>query len=317
MTVASSTRHFLGLREVSRDRLIGLLESAASMLPIVRGEAAPLDMLSGRTIANIFLENSTRTRVSFTMAAQRLGAQSIDLLAASSSQSKGESLLDTARNVEAMGVDAMVLRCSASGGAHMLAQHVQCPVINGGDGTCEHPTQGLLDMLAWTNSLATLDLSGRTLGIVGDVLHSRVARSAAYAASCLGSDVVFIGPPAMVPESVQGLLEGLEGAGRGSLRIAHDLDATLPQLDAAMMLRVQFERGAELTGDYAGMFGMNSERAQSLPSHAVILHPGPINRGIELDDATADGDRSLILDQVTCGVAARMAVLAEQLGRHI
>lgn len=310
----ATTRHLLGLRDVPRERLLGLLESAAMLLPVVEGAEAAAAPLEGRLIANLFLENSTRTRVSFTVAARRLGAQTVDLLGGTSSASKGESLVDTARNVAAMGVDAIVLRCNASGGSHLIARHVSCPVINAGDGTCEHPTQGLLDMLALTRSIGTTDLSGRTIGITGDVVHSRVARSAAYAATCLGGDVVFIGPPAMVPASLEGLLDGLEGEGRGDVRVCHDLDAALPHLDAAMMLRVQFERGAAITGDYPAMYGLTAARAAMLPEHAVVMHPGPINRGLELDDETADGPRSLIMDQVTCGVAVRMAVLLEQLG---
>ncbi len=213
-----------------------------------------------------------------------------------------------------MGVDAVVLRCAASGGAHLVADHIDCPVINAGDGTCEHPTQGLLDMLSLTRAIGTTDLSGRTIGITGDIVRSRVARSAAYAATCLGGDVVFIGPPAMVPSSMAGLLDGLDQPARGSVRVCHDLDAALPHLDVAMMLRVQFERGAAITGDYRAMYGLTQARASMLPEHAVLMHPGPVNRGLELDDDTADGDRSLIMDQVTCGVAIRMAVLLEQLG---
>ena len=315
--MTSTARHLLGLRDVSHDRLIGLLESAGSLLQTVTGEAAPRDTLEGRIMANLFLENSTRTRVSFTVAAHRLGATTVDLLGGTSSTSKGESLVDTARNVAAMGVDAIVIRCGASGGAHLIASHVVCPVINAGDGTCEHPTQGLLDMLALTQATGTTDLAGRTIGVVGDIAHSRVARSAAYAATCLGADVVLIGPPAMAPVSLEGLLDEVEFEGRGTVHVCHDLDAAIPHLDAAMMLRVQFERGAAIAGDYRAMYGMTAARAARLPEHAAVMHPGPINRGLELDDETADGPRSLIMDQVTCGVAVRMAVLLEQLGPHV
>jgi len=314
MTVASSTHHLLGLRGMSHNRLIGLLESAEQLLPIVRGDAEPRDTLEGRIIANLFLENSTRTRVSFTVAAQRLGATTVDLLGSSSSVSKGESLADTARNVAAMGVDAIVIRCSASGGAHLIAQEVDCPVLNAGDGTSEHPTQGLLDMLSLTQAVEKTDLCDLTIGITGDIVRSRVARSAAYAATCLGAHVVFIGPPAMAPSSLEGLLEGVEQNHSGSIAVCHNLDEAIPHLDAVMMLRVQFERGADVTSDYAAMYGLNADRASRLRKEAVVMHPGPINRGLELDDETADGPRSLILDQVSCGVAVRMAVLLEQLG---
>ncbi|MCP4759619.1 MAG: aspartate carbamoyltransferase catalytic subunit [Planctomycetes bacterium] len=316
-TTSVSTRHLLGLREISRERLVGLLESAASLLPIVTGEVCPRDTLDGRIIANLFLENSTRTRVSFTVAARRLGGTTVDLIGSSSSASKGESLIDTARNVAAMGVDAVVVRCAASGGAHLVARHVDCPVINAGDGTCEHPTQGLLDALALTRAVGSMDLTDRTVGVTGDIAHSRVARSAVFAMTSLGADVVLIGPPSMTPASLGGLLDGLDDTGRGTVSVCHDLDAVLPILDAAMMLRVQFERGAAITSDYASMYGMTERRAAKLPDGAFIMHPGPINRGLELAAETADGPRSIILDQVTSGVAVRMAVLLEQLGSHI
>ncbi|MDP6986688.1 MAG: hypothetical protein QGG74_01465, partial [Phycisphaerales bacterium] len=217
MSTTTSTKHLLGLRHMSRDRLIGLLESGAGFLPVATGEAAGHSQLEGCIIANLFLENSTRTRVSFTVAAHRLGANTVDLLGSTSSTSKGETLIDTARNVAAMGVDAIVVRCSASGGAHLIAEHVTMPVINAGDGTCEHPTQGLLDTLAITQSLDTVDLTGRTIGIVGDIGNSRVARSAAYAMTCLGADVVMIGPPGLVPSSFEALTDDLDGD-RGQIR---------------------------------------------------------------------------------------------------
>lgn len=312
MDTRTTTRHLLGLRDMPKSRILGLLEAAESYLPVVKGQASPHDDLQGHIIANLFLENSTRTRVSFSVAAQRLGATTIDLLGSTSSASKGETLVDTGRNIEAMGVSAIVLRTSASGGAHLLAQHVDVPVINAGDGRSEHPTQGLLDTMALTQHLGTTDLEGRTIGIVGDIAHSRVARSAAYALTTLGADVVFIGPPAMVPGSMTELT-GHDSDGQSVLHVSHDLDAALPHLDAAMMLRVQFERGANITSDYAAHFGMNAERVKRMPEHACIMHPGPINRGLELTPDVADGSRSVILRQVTCSVAMRMAVLFEQL----
>jgi len=317
MSTTTSTKHLLGLRNMSRDRLIGLLESATSFLPVVAGEAAGHDLLSSCIIANLFLENSTRTRVSFTVAARRLGASTVDLLGSTSSSSKGETLIDTARNVAAMGVDAIVVRCSASGGAHLIAKHVSTPVINAGDGICEHPTQGLLDALAVTRAFDTMDLRERTVGIVGDIGSSRVARSAAYALTCLGAHVVMVGPPGMVPESFEALTDGLDCDDRGQISVCHDFDEVVPTLDVAMMLRVQFERGSAITGDYAAQFGLSEGRAARLPSHAVVMHPGPVNRGLEIDPDVADGPRSLILQQVAGGVATRMAVLMEQLGPHV
>jgi aspartate carbamoyltransferase catalytic subunit len=302
---------------MSRDRLIGLLESAAGFLPVVTGDEPAADQLAGRIVANLFLENSTRTRVSFTVAARRLGATTVDLLGSTSSASKGESLVDTARNIAAMGIDAIVVRCSASGGAHLIAEHVDVPVINAGDGRCEHPTQGLLDTLALTESMGTLDLRERTIGIVGDIGNSRVARSAAYAMTALGADVIMIGPPGFVSSSFESLTYGLGGEDRGEIHMCHDLDAALPALDAVMMLRVQFERGSAITSDYSGQYGLNAARADRLPEHALVLHPGPVNRGLEIEPEVADGPRSLIMQQVKCGVAARMAVLLEQLGPHV
>jgi aspartate carbamoyltransferase catalytic subunit len=317
MDTTTSTRHLLGLRHMSRDRLIGLLESAAGFLPVVTGEAAGHERLSGRIIANLFLENSTRTRVSFTVAARRLGASTVDLLGSTSSGSKGETLIDTARNIAAMGVDAIVVRCGVSGGAHLIADHVSVPVINAGDGTCEHPTQGLLDTLALTQSFGTTDLQDRTIGIVGDIAASRVARSAAYALTRLGADVVMIGPPEMVPSSFEALRDDPAGDDHGRIRVCHDFDEAISILDVAMMLRVQFERGSAVTSDYVAQFGLSEARAARLPEQAVVMHPGPVNRGFEIAPEVADGPRSLIMQQVTCGVAARMAVLMEQLGQHM
>ena len=316
MATSTATHHLLGLRLLSRDRLIGLLESAAACLPIVRGEEPASESLRGRVIANLFLENSTRTRVSFSIAARRLGAETVDLLGSTSSASKGESLVDTARNISAMGADAIVVRCGQSGGAHLVAASVNVPVINAGDGTCEHPTQGLLDALTITNHFGGFDLRDRVIGITGDVASSRVARSAAYALTALGAEVVVIGPPSMVPSSFESLTSGLPEDGRGAVRVCHNLDDAIPHLDVAMMLRVQFERGSHVTSDYGAQFGMTEERANRLSDHAVVMHPGPVNRGLELDPAVADGPRSLILQQVTSGVAVRMAVLMEQLGSH-
>lgn len=286
-------------------------------MPVVAGDEPGTDCLDGRIVANLFLENSTRTRISFTVAALRLGATTVDLLGSTSSVSKGESLTDTARNIAAMGIDAIVVRCGASGGAHLIAQHVDVPVINAGDGTCEHPTQGLLDTLALTQSMGTHDLQGRSIGIVGDIGNSRVARSAAYALTALGADVVMIGPPGLVSPSFEYLTQGCAGEDRGQVYVGHDFDAAIPALDGVMMLRVQFERGAAITSDYSAQYGLTVARAARLPAHAIVLHPGPVNRGLEIEPEVADGPRSVIMQQVSCGVAARMAVLLEQLGPRL
>lgn len=313
MAVSTTTRHLLGLREISRARLTGLLESAESFLPAARGESGVDDVLSGRLVGNLFLENSTRTRGSFTVAAKRLGADTVSLVGSSSSTSKGETLVDTARNIAAMGVDALVMRCSASGGAHLVSQHVDVPVINAGDGKHEHPTQGLLDALALTTHRGEgPTLEGATIAIVGDIGNSRVARSGALAFTKLGADVIFVGPPSMAPSSLEGLLDDAVDI-KGSVSVTRDLDSALPMIDAAVMLRVQFERGSSITGDYARQYGLDETRAASMPDHAVVMHPGPVNRGLEIAPEVCDGPRSLIMSQVTCGVAVRMAVLMEQL----
>ena len=316
MAVATSTRHLLSLRDMPRERLLNLLSSAEALLPVVNGSSPSLDALTGRVIANVFLENSTRTRCSFSMAAQRLGAGTIDLLGGTSSSSKGEGLVDTAANIAAMGADAIVLRCSASGGAAMVAAELDLPVINAGDGQHEHPTQGLLDALAIVQHRGTMDLSGMHVAIVGDVATSRVARSAVYALTALGCDVTLMGPESLAPDTMGELLEGLDATGRGKLGIARDLDAALPGLDAIMMLRIQFERhgGTGVPSEYRAHWGLTEARASQLPSHAVVLHPGPVNRDLELDSVVCDGPRSLVLNQVQGGVAVRMAVLLDCLG---
>ena len=299
-----------------RERLLHLLESAEAFLPVVDGSETPRDDLAGRLIANLFLENSTRTRCSFSVAAQRLGAGTLDLLGSTSSSSKGESLVDTAANIAAMGVDAIVLRCSASGGAAMVAEHLDLPIINAGDGRHEHPTQGLLDALSLVRHRGSTDLGGMHLAIVGDVDTSRVARSAVYAMTSLGCDVSLIGPASLAPDSMAGLLEGLDDTGRGTLRVLHDLDSVLPGLDAIMLLRIQFERhgGGGVPGDYRAKWGLTEARCAQLPDHAVVMHPGPVNRDLELDAVVCDGPRSLVLNQVQSGVAVRMAALLDCLG---
>ena len=287
------------------------------MLPIARGEAPATDDLSGKTVATLFFENSTRTRLSFTMAGKRVGAEVLDLNASTSSSSKGETLLDTALNVQAMGVDGLVLRCSASGGPQLVAKGVRIPVINAGDGRHEHPTQGLLDALALQEHFGRKSLDGLTIAIVGDVGSSRVARSNAQSLTALGADVVLTGPPSLVPEAMAELVTSTENT-RGSVRVEHELDGILGSIDAIMMLRVQFERhgGLGIPSDYVEQFGLSVDRAARLRDGAPVLHPGPINRGTEIDPEVADGPRSLILDQVTCGVAVRMAILKGLLSRN-
>ncbi len=262
-------------------------------------------LLRGRVVANLFFEDSTRTRSSFELAAQRLSADVINLTGKGSSVSKGETLVDTVRNIEAMGVDAMVIRHGASGSAKLASESVRCAVLNAGDGRHEHPTQGLLDTHTLSQALGRqdYDLSGLTVAIVGDNLNSRVARSNIHALIKLGAHVICVGPPTLVPSGFRSL--GVE--------LSHDLDAVLPRLDAINMLRIQLERMANApfpsTREYSTLFGLNEERAARLHPGAIVMHPGPINRGVELAAAVADSDRSVILKQVTSGLAVRMAGL--------
>lgn len=288
-----------------------MIDKAERLLPAAVGDATAEERLRGRIVANIFFEDSTRTRVSFDIAAQRLGATVVNLGAAGSSASKGETLLDTALNIEAMGVDAIVVRTSISGGAALVAREVACPVINAGDGRHEHPTQAVLDMLALKLRLG--ELSGRRVAIVGDLANSRVARSSTHALVALGAHVVAIGPPALVPSGFDQLARGA-----GSITVSHDLDAVLPEVDAIMMLRIQMERAASngIAPDYRSTYGLTAARRHRLRKGAVVLHPGPVNRGVEIDDSVADDPEiSMILPQVSCGVAARMAVLLRALDR--
>jgi aspartate carbamoyltransferase catalytic subunit len=305
-------RHLLGLEGLPAPDIFGLLDRAQSLLPVAHGEAARLNALADRTIANVFLEDSTRTRCSFTLAARRLGADTIDLTASGSSVSKGETMVDTAMNLLAMGVHGFVVRCSASGGPHMIAAALPdgVPVINAGDGRHEHPTQGLLDLLTLRTHLG--ELRDKTLAIVGDIVSSRVARSAIHGMTTLGGNVILCGPPTLVPRSFEKI-----AAGPGIVSVSYDLDEVLPTVDAIMMLRVQFERAtgahdglSPISADYRQLFGLNAARAARLPDHAIVMHPGPMNRGLEIESDVADDPRrSVILEQVANGVAVRMAVL--------
>jgi aspartate carbamoyltransferase catalytic subunit len=307
-TAMTAQGDLLALDGMRRDEILAIVDQAEGYLPIAMGERPPLDLLRGRIIANLFFEDSTRTRSSFTIAARRLGAEVLDLSGVGSSITKGETLVDTARNIEAMGVSAIVVRCAASGGAKLVADAVQCPVINAGDGRHEHPTQGLLDLMTLQRRLG--ELEGRTVAIVGDISASRVARSAIHGLTALGADVLLVGPPALVPGTFRQIARG-----PGSIDISHDLDAVLGEVDAIMMLRVQFERGSDVAGDFRGSYGLTTDRLARLRADVPILHPGPINRGLEMDAEAADDPvRSAVLQQVTNGVATRMAVLARALG---
>ena len=297
-------RDFLQIEGLSRSDLSSLLERAEANVAIAEGRAPRKELLAGRVVANLFLEDSTRTRCSFETAVHRLGGQVFNLTAAGSSASKGEGLIDTALNVEAMGVSAIVIRTSISGGPAMVARRVRIPVINAGDGRHEHPTQGLLDLMTLRESLGNLE--GRRVAIVGDIANSRVAHSALQGLVTMGSSVLLVGPPTLVS---QNQVPGRIGS---SVSISHDIDSIIDQVDAIMLLRIQSERGASsgISSDYRTLFGLTPDRAARLKPHAIVLHPGPVNRGIEIDDSVADEHGGVrILRQVTHGVAARMAVL--------
>ena len=296
---------FLTIAGMSRQELLRLIAATQKNVPIAEGRSPNRTTLNGRVIANLFFEDSTRTRCSFETAVHRLGGQVFNLTPSGSSISKGESLVDTARNIECMGVAAIVVRCAVSGGAKMVADGVKCPVINAGDGRHEHPTQAILDVSTLIEEFGSVE--GRTVAIVGDITNSRVARSVTHALSTLGAHVRLVGPPTLVSKSFERITQG-----PGTVSTISNLDSALDGVDAVMMLRVQFERaaGGAVSSDYRQMFGLTPQRIAKLAPHVIILHPGPMNRGIEIDDRVADDpQRSRILRQVTHGVAARMAVL--------
>lgn len=305
--------HLLRLAGLSPEQVRFLLRRTHDMAPHVHAGRRG-DALAGRCVGNLFLEDSTRTRVSFTRAAQLLGADVVDLGSSGSSVSKGETLADSARTIAAMGVDAIVVRATAPGAAGIVADSVRCSVINAGDGRHEHPTQGLLDAYTLAEGLGrldTLDLSGVRVAIVGDVVNSRVARSAIHAMRTLGASLTCVGPPALLPAGMATL----------GCAVERDLDAAIDAgPDAIMMLRVQFERHKSRgtiasAREYRQFYALTPERAARLPAHALIMHPGPINRGLEIEAAVYDLPRTVIPRQVTNGVAVRMAVLDACLNR--
>jgi len=294
-------RHLITLEELSRAELDQIHSTAAGFKKILSRSVKKVPALRGKTIVNLFLEPSTRTRMAFDMAAKRLSADVISLDAHSSSTAKGESLRDTAQNIAALQADMIVMRHSAPGAPLYLSRILDIPVINAGDGAHEHPTQGLLDTFTMRERLGELD--GRRVVILGDILFSRVARSNIQALRTLGADVTVVGPSTLVPPYFEAL----------GVTVSHDLRSALADAEVVMLLRIQHERqNAGMfpsIGEYTSMFGLNHERASWLHPDAIIMHPGPINRGVEIDSELADGDRSVILQQVTNGIAVRMAVL--------
>lgn len=295
-------KHLLTLQELSAAEIEQILDQAAEFKALAAQGETKLPHLRGKVVANLFFEASTRTRTSFSLAAKRLSADTVDFTASSSSLSKGETFLDTALTIQAMGVDQMVVRHSSSGAPQQLARQLQCGVLNAGDGTHEHPTQGLLDIFTIRERRGSL--RGLTVTLVGDILHSRVARSDIWGLTKLGARVIVCGPATLVPPEITKL--GVE--------VAHRLDDVLAETDCVNLLRVQFERqrGAFFPSiaEYAHLFGMNRERLRRAKKDVLILAPGPINRGVEITPDVADGEHSVILDQVTNGLYVRMSVLA-------
>ena len=294
-------RHLLGLEELTRDEIVTILDLAEHFTGDTEEPRKKRSNLAGKVVVNLFFEPSTRTRMSFGLAARRLGADVMDFSPSGSSTSKGETFIDTAKNIEAMGIDLVVVRHSATGAPHLLSQHLRAGVINAGDGAHEHPTQGLLDIFTIRQKRGRVD--GLTVGLVGDITHSRVARSNIHGLTKLGAKIIVCGPPTLVPRDIEEL--GVE--------VSHNLDDILPRCDVINMLRIQFER--QRSGlfpsitEYARLFGLNSARMKNAKSDLLLLAPGPINRGVEITPEVADGPHSAILKQVTNGLAVRMAVL--------
>ena len=294
-------RHFLGIEGLSREELVFLLDTAESFREISEREVKKVPTLRGKTIINLFYESSTRTRTSFEIAAKRLSADAVNITASASSVTKGETLLDTARNLVAMRPAAIVIRHPSSGAPHFLARLVDCAVVNAGDGTHEHPTQALLDL--YTIRQRGMNFNGLRVAIVGDVSHSRVARSNICALIKLGAEVRLVGPPTMMPSRVEKL----------GPKVYYNMDEGLRGVHVIMMLRLQLERQGRAQfptiREYSRLYGLTAERVRLADPGAIVMHPGPINRGVEIAPDVADSLSSVILDQVANGVAVRMGIL--------
>jgi aspartate carbamoyltransferase catalytic subunit len=297
----------LDIESLDRSEIERILDRARFFQPLPNETYRRMESLRGKTIVNLFFEASTRTRVSFEIAAKRLGADTISIAAQQSSVSKGESLVDTLNTLVAMRPNAVVMRHAASGAPHFLARHLQIPIVNAGDGTHEHPTQGLLDALTILDRRKSLE--NLRVAIIGDIAHSRVARSDIHLLSKFGAEIVLCGPPSLVPSELAELAPGI--------RIAYDMKEAIRDVDVIMMLRVQLERQHEApmaASEYFRFFGLQLEHLALARPEVIVMHPGPINRGRELSSDVADSQRSAILNQVENGVAVRMAVLERILG---
>jgi aspartate carbamoyltransferase catalytic subunit len=302
--VTFNRKHLLGIRELSAAEITHLLDTAETFRDVSRREIKKVPALRGRTVINLFFEPSTRTRTSFEIAAKRLSADAVNISVSTSSVLKGETLLDTARNLEAMAPDCIVVRHSMAGAPHHLARMCNAPIVNAGDGAHEHPTQALLDALTIREYKGRID--GLNIAIIGDILHSRVARSNIHLLTKLGATVRVAGPGTLVPAQFAELVEQ-------GLRVEQRIDDAIEGADVVMILRIQSERQDAAffpsMREYAVHYGLHPSHLERSSPEVIVMHPGPINRGIEISSEIADGSRSLILDQVTNGIAVRMAVL--------
>lgn len=296
-----NSKHLLDIESLSPGELNTILDTAKAFKAVGERAIKKVPALRGKTVVNLFVEPSTRTRISFELAAQRLTADVVNFSAEASSFRKGETLKDTARNLEALNADIIIIRHSAAGAPHFLSRVLNASVVNAGDGAHAHPTQALLDVFTIRERKG--ELKGLNVTILGDILYSRVARSNIWALQKLGANVTLCGPPTLVPTVFQKM----------GCRVTHDIDEAIENADIINLLRIQHERQRQTmfpsTGEYAALFGLNKRRFKKLKADALIMHPGPINRGVEIDSDLADCERSLILEQVTNGLAVRMAVL--------
>ncbi len=294
-------RHLLGIEDLSAEEILYILETAEGFKEVSTRSIKKVPALRGKVIVNLFFEPSTRTRISFELAGARLSADVINFTSTTSSTTKGESLVDTARNIEAMGVDILVVRHPCAGVPLQLSRAVKASVVNAGDGTHEHPTQALIDLFTIKSLRGSLE--GLKVALVGDISHSRVARSNIWGLQKLGAKVYTVGPPTMVPAALEKL----------GVTVSHNLDEIVSEVDVFNMLRIQLERQAQglfpTIREYSRLFGLNRERLARAKPEVLVLHPGPVNRGVEVTPEVADGPRSVILNQVTNGLAVRMAVL--------
>ena len=299
-------KHLLGLEHYPAEDIVSIIDTAFSFREVLDRPIKKVPSLQGKTIVNLFFENSTRTRISFELAQKRLSADTVNFSASSSSLKKGESFKDTVQNIEAMKIDAIVMRHPDPGASLHLTKFVDSVVINAGDGTHEHPTQAILDMTSLQERFGKV--KGLRIGIIGDIMYSRVARSNIYGLKKLGAEVILCGPTTLIPPHIDSL----------GVRVTHDLDEVLDWADAINVLRIQLERMDRglfpSVREYRNLFGITSERLKKHKKEIVIMHPGPMNRGIEIDSSVADSKEAIILDQVLNGVASRMAILYLLLG---